>query len=106
MYSDYQKYNCQNKKTLGKPHGGLCWTINQNILLKSDNIFNDKITNIEINQCNVAKSLFIYGLWMAFDDGKQEKIANFQSNLSLIEAEIKLNSKHNILIVEEFNADI
>ena len=48
----------------------------------------------------------LYGLWLPFDDRTPERFANFQSTLSLLEAELKNNSQSIVIFIGDFNSDL
>ena len=53
-----------------------------------------------------SENLFIYGVWLPFDDGTHERFSFFQSCFSLLSADLIENSHKQILIIGDFNADL
>ena len=60
-------------------------------------IINDDISILEIEKKS-SESYILIGIWLPFDDNSIERLANFQSNISLLESLLKLNLGKKIMI--------
>jgi len=91
----------------GRPFGGVCWLFKKNISVISHEFFNDAVSMIEVNICTNSSSnrLRIFGVWIPFDDGSNEKLAVFNQVLSVIEMYSELDDVPYI-IMGDFNADL
>ncbi|CAF1122752.1 unnamed protein product, partial [Brachionus calyciflorus] len=56
----------------------------------------------------VKKGITNFGVWLKFDDNSSESLENFQSNLLMLESEIKNNVEKNqpFVIMGDWNADL
>jgi len=96
----------------GRPFGGKCWFIRNEIKIVSNDIINKHISTIEIkvNLNGNNEHMLIIGGWLPFDDGSSDKLASFKSSLSAIAAAIHSHRLRSIsspiLIIGDFNAAI
>ena len=88
----------------GRPFGGRCWVVRNNIKVINYEILSQSISRITIQSVKIATTT-IYGIWQPFDDGSLEKLSLLYSSLSLLKADLLDVSHQDILILGDFNAD-
>ena len=49
------------------------------------------------------QSVFLEGIWFSFDDNSYNRLANFQSNISLLEASLAQHENEQVFIIRDFN---
>ena len=90
---------------VGRPFGGICWLIKNDIEVLSFERFNSATSMIKIRVG--LNDVFIFGVWIPFDNGTSERLASFQSNLALLESYVKFEAKDEpVLIMGDFNCDL
>ena len=94
-------------KSRGRPYGGKMWFVKKGINILACYELSNNIMVISVELGN-GKSLQIYGVWLKFDDNSSESLENFQSNLLMLESEIKNNveKKQPFVIMGDWNADL
>ena len=104
--SDFSVANCSGStKRRGRPFGGKCWVVKNDVKIKSHEVINNDISIIEVAK-NSSESFILVGVWLAFDDNSLERLANFQSNISLLESILKENQGKKVIILGDFNCDL
>ncbi|CAF0915666.1 unnamed protein product [Brachionus calyciflorus] len=76
-------------------------------VVKKGRPFGGAVSMIEVNICTNSSSnrLRIFGVWIPFDDGSNEKLAIFNQVLSVIEMYSELDDV-SYIIIGDFNADL
>jgi hypothetical protein len=100
----HSDYDNQDGRQRGRPHGGLCWVISKRCVLTSQVVFNKNVSKVSIEYNN--NELDLYGVWLPFDDKSKERLCLFRSNISLIEAQLKLNKSGEAIVMGDFNSDL
>ncbi|CAF0863874.1 unnamed protein product [Brachionus calyciflorus] len=77
-------------KGRGRPYGDKMWLVKKgiNILACYELRRNIMVISVELGN---GKSLQIYGVWLKFDNNSSQSLKDFQSNLLMLESEIKNN---------------
>ena len=88
----------------GRPHGGKCWVIRKNLIVKSFENLSEVVSKLEVYASNF-ETVLIYGLWIPFDDRTPAKFGLLQSTFSLLEAELSNNEDSCVTIIGDFNCD-
>ena len=101
FHSDYDNTDGLKK---GRPHGGLCWVINKKCTLTAQVFFNQYVSKICIEYDN--NILDVFGVWLPFDNNSKDRLCLYKSNISLLEAQIKLNKSTETILLGDFNADL
>ena len=106
--SDIEDSLC--KRGPGRPHGGRCWLVKAGIEVLAVEQFNNVISmlKIRVKINNRDKNLFIFGVWIPFDNASTERLAAFQTTLALIESYKRYEIDPNddlLAIVGDFNCD-
>jgi hypothetical protein len=94
----------------GRPHGGKCWLIKKGLSVLAVEHFNNVISMVKIETYvnNNKKNLYIFGVWVPFDNATAERLAAFQTTLTLLEAYIQHEIDPNedlLAIIGDFNCD-
>ena len=92
----------KKKKRKGRPFGGTCWCIRKNIKLENIYFYDVEISTVVLNLFD--SKLIVHGVWLPFDNGTDERLSNFKSNLSLLKAQIKNYLTLPQIIFGDFNA--
>ena len=90
----------------GRPYGGKCWLINKNLRISNYNFINNDISYVEISDSKSISKLIVIGLHLPFDDNSTEKLANYISNLQILESIIEEHVDIPLFIVGDFNTDL
>ncbi|CAF1102023.1 unnamed protein product [Brachionus calyciflorus] len=100
------EFNLKDKGR-GRPCGGKMWPVKKGIKTLACYELKSNIMAISVELGN-GKSLQIYGVWLKSDDNSSESLEYFQSNLLMLESEIKNNieKKQPFIIMGDWNADI
>jgi len=101
-HATYDNYNSK----YGRPNGGTCWFINKQIqLISHEDLDPDdhRFSKIRIKDPS-SDFIDIIGVWLIYDDGTNEAISTFQSNLSLMAGHLKSTNHKNNIIIGDFNA--
>ena len=101
-FSCESRLNCKGSK--GRPFGGRCWVIRNDIKVIEYLRLSNVLSKISIEDPKGSK-MSIFGIWQPFDDGSMLKLSGLQSNLSMLEAEIRNMRGEDIIIIGDFNAD-
>ena len=48
----------------------------------------------------------LYGVWFPYDDNTKERLCTFKSNISLINAQMKMHKAEETVVIGDFNADL
>ena len=88
----------------GRPFGGKCWVIANHIKVKSHEVLNNDVMVLEINNGS-DQSVFLVGIWLPFDDNSYDRLANIQSNISLLETFLAQHENEQVFILGVFNCD-
>ena len=91
--------DANNKR--GRPFGGRCWVISNELRLIEHVELSQCLSKITVEGHNVGRTS-IYGIWQPFDNGSNEKLAILHSTLSILEVELTLNG-NDALIIGDFN---
>jgi hypothetical protein len=98
------------KKKAGRPYGGTCWLIRDNLEVVANENFNNIISllKIKVNVDGVTQNLFVFGVWIPFDDGSADRLSTFLSTLSLLEAYLdsELMDGDLMAVIGDFNCDL
>ncbi len=100
-HSDYDNTDGLKK---GRPQGGLCWVINKKCALTAQVFFNQYVSNVCIEFEN--NKLDLFGVWLPYDNNSKERMCLYKSNISLIEAQLKLKKSTETILMGDFNADL
>ena len=96
-----------SQSTRGRPFGGKCWVIRNDVNLVSYELFSDIISMIKICDGN-GKFIYLFGAWIPFDDGSRERVSELVSAFSLIESYISNyidpNNDH-VILMGDLNCD-
>lgn len=96
----------------GRPFGGRCWFIKNDIQVKSHETVDDILSILEVEVCHddVNTCMLMIGIWIAFDDNSAEKMARLRTTLSALESSVHAHKvKYGdapVVIVGDFNADL
>lgn len=95
-------YSISSHSRKGRPFGGVCWSIKKNINVESINFFDTDIStiNIKINHIEII----FHGVWLPFDNGREDKFACFKSNLSLLKSQYSFYRDIPQFVIGDFNA--
>ena len=90
----------------GRPWGGLCWIIKNNIKVSNFEILDDGISLIDVKINDT--DLTIMGIYLSFNSNKIENSMHFLSQLKIIEGIIirLRDQRREFLIVGDFNGDL
>ena len=88
----------------GRPHGGLCWVIRNNLRIIEYANLSKSLSRVAIEDLKGSR-VSIFGIWQPFDDGSIMKYSILQSNLSMLSAEPRDLSGEDVMIMGDFNAD-
>ncbi len=99
FHSDYDNHI----NRYGRPKGGNCWFFDKELSIISFEKFNNSVSKIRIRD-DKNGFIDIYGVWLQYDDKSDERLCEFQSNLSLIAGQMKNICYKNSLIIGDFNA--
>ena len=100
----HSDYDISEGPLRGRPHGGLCWVIHKRLNLTSQVLFNQNISKVSIEVDNNKMNL--YGVWFPYDDNTKERLCTFKSNISLINAQMKMHKAEETVVIGDFNADL
>ncbi len=96
-----------SKKTRGRPFGGRCWLIKNSIKVLAVEDFNIVISMVKIALPNSV--LFLFALWIPFDDGTSDRLTAFQSTLDMLESYIEyevIPTNSCMAVIGDFNCDL
>ena len=91
------------KKKRGRPFGGRCWAVRNNLTIVDYSELSHSISKITVVGDNIERTC-ILGIWQPFDDQTPEKLALLHSTLSILASEV-LNAENDLFIIGDFNAD-
>lgn len=94
-----------NEKRKGRPYGGRCWIINNNIPIKSYEVLNKAVSRVVVVNDDGFNTI-IYGIWQPYDDNSIERLSFYHSTLAMLEADMKDFSDSRIVIMGDFNSDL
>ena len=111
MIFESDMHDFSNKRKPGRPFGGRCWLIKNSVKVLAVEQFNKIVSMIKIRVSvnNVNKNMYIFGVWVPFDNGCQERLAAFQTTLALLESYKRPEVDPNddlMAIMGDFNCDM
>ena len=89
----------------GRPFGDKCWVIANHIKVKSHDVLNNDVMVLEIDNGS-GHSVYIIGVWFPFDDNSYDRLANIQSNISLLETFLTQHENEQVFIIGDFNCNL
>ena len=103
--ADYSNYVRDANGCKGRPFGGTCWIVRDNLMVLEHSILNRALSKLTIADSYGTK-IVVYGIWQPFDDGSPERLSCMQSSITILQDELADLTSTNVIIMGDFNADL
>ena len=95
----------------GRPHGGLLWLLDKRLTVSSHVQVSDRILKLVLtcsDHNNTQQTLFVFGVWLPYDDSTPAAVDNHWNNLTLLAEAIRQCRMDgtSFVLIGDWNCDV